>query len=129
MIGKFAFASLLFVVIAVASSAQNFDDAVKGVSELKDKMRDPESFQVEKIFFFSGENAKRRTEEYCVTYRSRNGFGGMNRDEARFYVRTNLKTGEKKTLLEPEAHRCGQDHDKIRDITVEFIRNWERKDQ
>lgn len=53
--------------------------AVRGAVALQDAMRDPDSFVIERVFTFTN---KAGVEFTCFEYRSRNGFGGMNRETA-----------------------------------------------
>ena len=75
----------------------NIATAIKYAQELRDRMRDPDSFVVDRVFTqvlepLTKQQAKRLgkkeaarytnyvgTTEFCFEYRSRNGYGGMNR--------------------------------------------------
>lgn len=50
--------------------------AAAGAATLKKTMRDPDSFELESALVIEESGA------VCYTYRARNGFGGMNRDNA-----------------------------------------------
>lgn len=50
--------------------------AVRGAVALKSIIRDPDSFVVERVFTWN----KKGEDRTCYQYRSRNGYGGMNRE-------------------------------------------------
>jgi Na+-transporting methylmalonyl-CoA/oxaloacetate decarboxylase gamma subunit len=54
-----------------AAEMEQVSKAKKFVRAIKEMMRNPDSFKVEHIYV-TADGA------YCVTYRSQNGFGGMN---------------------------------------------------
>lgn len=55
---------------------RTFQLAVAGAAVIRDAQRDPDSFQVESAYVVKD------TDALCYEYRSRNGFGGMNRARA-----------------------------------------------
>ena len=75
--------SLLLSALALQSASTptkpEIAQAVRGAAALQDAMRDPDSFLIEKVFTLTN---KKGVEITCFEYRSRNGFGGMNRDMA-----------------------------------------------
>jgi hypothetical protein len=74
------FVTLLLTLLAEAQSVKpEVAQAVRGSVLLRDQMRDPDSFVIEKVFTMTN---KKGVEITCFEYRSRNGFGGMNRDTA-----------------------------------------------
>jgi hypothetical protein len=61
--------------------------ALRGAVALQSIMRDPDSFVVERVFTWN----KKGEDHACYEYRSRNGYGGMNR-EIGYYDEHNGKT-------------------------------------
>ena len=94
--------------------------AIEGANALRDHMRDPDSFKVEKVSYWTNGKDK---EQYCYSYRARNGFGGMNRDFASYNVTHKregrvekfVNTGEYSSLRGP----C-KSKDEASDITADF---------
>jgi hypothetical protein len=71
--------SALALQAAPATTKPEVAQAVRGAVALQNAMRDPDSFVIEKVFTLTN---KKGVEITCFEYRSRNGFGGMNRDTA-----------------------------------------------
>lgn len=55
--------------------------AVLAGASLKKSARDPDSLEIERAF---GRTEKHGVSYVCITYRARNGFGGMNREHVVF---------------------------------------------
>ncbi len=71
---------VLLTLLADAQSVRpEVAQAVRGSAVLHDQMRDPDSFVIEKVFTMTNQKGVDIT---CFEYRSRNGFGGMNRESA-----------------------------------------------
>lgn len=68
---------------AVAPTTTNpgIAQALRGAVLLRDRMRDPDSFKIERALT---RTEKSGVEETCFEYRSRNGYGGMTREAARY---------------------------------------------
>jgi hypothetical protein len=80
MKNSIAIVTLLLTLLAEAQSVNpEVAQAVRGSVLLRDQMRDPDSFVIEKVFTLKN---KKGVEITCFEYRSKNGFGGMNRDTA-----------------------------------------------
>lgn len=72
--------ALLFTMFAEAQSVKpEVAQAVRGSVLLRDQMRDPDRFVIEKVFTMAN---KKGVDITCFEYRSRNGYGGMNRESA-----------------------------------------------
>lgn len=59
-------------------------NALRGASALKNAMRNPDSFKLESALIVEGTN------DVCYDYRSQNGFGGMNREQALLSATTGM---------------------------------------
>jgi hypothetical protein len=71
---------LLLSLVAYAQSAKpEVAQAVRGSVLLRDQMRDPDSFVIEKVFTMTN---KKGVDITCFEYRSKNGYGGMSRESA-----------------------------------------------
>jgi hypothetical protein len=70
---------LLVTLLEAQSVKPEVMQAVRGSVLLRDQMRDPDSFVIEKVFTMTNQKGVDIT---CFEYRSRNGFGGMNRESA-----------------------------------------------
>ena len=57
------------------------DQAVRGATMLKNRMRDPDSFTIERVFSLTDKHGDFVT---CLEYHARNGFGGMDRNAAHY---------------------------------------------
>ncbi|WP_154234550.1 hypothetical protein [Burkholderia pseudomallei] len=62
--------------IAKSGDDAKYERALIGYRSLRNAMRDPDSFVLESALLIGG------TGSVCYDYRSRNGFGGMNRGSA-----------------------------------------------
>jgi hypothetical protein len=95
--------------------------AVRGAALLRDAMRDPDSFAIEKVFMYAGKDKKGfEFQNTCYEYRARNGFGGMNRDAASY---TEYKGKAKLTtsnLFGPKCVTKDKETSLYADITAEF---------
>jgi hypothetical protein len=87
---------------------QRSEAAVADGVSLKQSLRDPDSLVFEKILASDDGNV------VCVTYRARNGFGGMNRDHAVF------NGGPGTTSAAPWRKHCA--HVMLNDVTEETVR-------
>ncbi len=76
---------IAFGLVATAQDQPNMGRAVEGATMIRDRMRDPDSFVVDRVYYWT--NHKDR-ERYCYQYRARNGFGGMNRGAAYLSIKT-----------------------------------------
>ena len=70
---------LLTLLVEAQSVRPEVAQAVRGSLVLRDQMRDPDSFVIEKVFTMTNKKGVAIT---CFEYRSRNGYGGMNRESA-----------------------------------------------
>lgn len=107
--------ALLFTLIAGAQSIKpEVAQAVRGSAALRDQMRDPDSFVIEKVFTMTN---KKGVDITCFEYRSKNGFGGMNRETALY---TEYK-GKPHVDMSGLGRSCAvtKDHPYV-DITKEF---------
>ena len=68
-------------------SAEDLERAVGAVTSLKDTMRDPDSFVLEAVYLKPN---NKLPPNVCIQCRSRNGYGGMNRE---FWLLTSGKYG------------------------------------
>jgi hypothetical protein len=58
-------------------AGQYVSAAIKGTEALRDRMRDPDSLRIDKVFYRMKKNGN--DYEVCYEYGATNGFGGMNR--------------------------------------------------
>lgn len=73
---------VVVLVLALSVLAQEpsapVAQAVRAIANLKRQMRDPDSFVVEKVMTVTDKKGRETT---CISYRSKNGLGGMNRED------------------------------------------------
>jgi hypothetical protein len=93
---------------------KEIDRAVAGVKTLHNMARDPDSFVLEYVGLVLGRNGY----DVCYRYRARNGYGGMNREEANLTTKNEVRTGDNAWLMSPCGHHKGME---IPDIT-ELVR-------
>ena len=118
-------ALLMTGVLALGQAYKvDIETAKQEAASLREQMRDPDSFVVERVIYTVHKNK----EEYCFFYRSKNGFGGMNRAST-FYQIEHKKNGEIKRDWDDNRYgrefNCGyvrKREDPGADITQEFNR-------
>jgi hypothetical protein len=74
---KSVLAIVSLLTLLAQSTKPEVAQAVRGSVLLRDQMRDPDSFVIEKVFTMTN---KKGVDITCFEYRSRNGYGGMNRE-------------------------------------------------
>jgi hypothetical protein len=67
---------LLTFAWAQVNVKPEIEQALRGAEAIHNRMRDPDSFVVERVFTWN----KKGEDRTCYVYRSRNGYGGMNRE-------------------------------------------------
>jgi hypothetical protein len=81
----------LLTLLAEAQSIQpEVAQAVRGSVLLRNQMRNPDSFVIERVFTLKN---KKGAEITCFEYRSRNGFGGMDRVTALYTGKPHVDMG------------------------------------
>ena len=91
--------------------------ALRGAVALQDTMRDPDSFVIEKVFILTNKKGYQST---CYEYRSRNGFGGMNRDAATYTEYKGKAKVSPNSLWGPKCTDIEKGRLPFVDITSEF---------
>lgn len=126
--------TIILSVLAVAgvASAQNFQPqpwpqkpwgeteilrAVRGAKTLRNMMRDPDSFVLESASLVLGKNGY----DVCYEYRSRNGYGGMNRAQANLTTKDEVRTGDNAWMMSPCGHHKGVTLPDITDVVLERL--------
>ena len=93
--------------------------ALRGAVLLRDRMRDPDSFKIERAMTHTEKNG---VEETCFEYRSKNGYGGMNREAARYSEHKGKPRLEMNDQTEPHPIlSCNNRRHPYTDITNDFL--------
>jgi hypothetical protein len=105
---------------AAPTTKPEIAQALRGAVLLRDRMRDPDSFKIERALTRTEKNG---IEVTCFEYRSRNGYGGMTREAARYSERKDKPRLEinDQTQPHPILSCIDNKHYPYTDITNEFL--------